>query len=67
MSLRVSDGIGSGTPGRFTPLCAVTAPPTSDLAARAALLDLLDREPDQAVVDQHVVARLEHVADRPPG
>ena len=29
MSLRVSDGIGSATPGRLTPLCDVTTPPTS--------------------------------------
>ena len=29
MSLRVSDGIGSDTPGRFTPLCDCTVPPTS--------------------------------------
>ena len=27
MSLRVSDGIGSGTPGRLTPLCDVMRPP----------------------------------------
>ena len=26
---RVSDGIGSGTPGRFTPLCELTVPPTT--------------------------------------
>ena len=29
MSFRVSDGIGSGTPGRLTPLCEMTVPPTS--------------------------------------
>ena len=29
MSFFVSDGIGSGTPGRLTPLCEVTVPPTS--------------------------------------
>src|SRR5579884_51296 len=28
-SLRVSDGIGIGTPGRFTPLCELTRPPTT--------------------------------------
>src|SRR5438094_47495 len=27
MSFRVSEGIGTGTPGRFTPLCALTMPP----------------------------------------
>ena len=29
MSFRVSDGIGSGMPGRLTPLCELTVPPTS--------------------------------------
>jgi hypothetical protein len=29
MSFRVSEGIGSGTPGRLTPLFELTAPPTS--------------------------------------
>src|SRR5579884_3183035 len=28
-SLRVSEGIGTGTPGRFTPLCELTRPPTT--------------------------------------
>src|SRR5437899_2534362 len=28
-SLRVSEGIGTGTPGRFTPLCELTSPPTT--------------------------------------
>ncbi len=34
-----------------------------DRAGRAAALDLVDAEPDEPVVDQHLVARLEHVAD----
>ena len=42
-SFFVSDGIGTGTPGRLTPLCDFTSPPTIDAAARAALLDLLRR------------------------
>ena len=29
MSLRVSDGIGTGTPGTFTPLCDATTPPVT--------------------------------------
>ena len=29
MSLRVIEGIGTGTPGRFTPLCEVTTPPST--------------------------------------
>ena len=32
-------------------------------AARAALLDRLDPQPDEPVVDQHLVPRLEHLAD----
>ena len=34
-----------------------------DGAAGAARIDLLDAEPHEAVVDQHVVPRLEHLAD----
>ena len=34
-----------------------------DAAARAAVLDLLHREPDEAVVDQDVVAGTQHLAD----
>ena len=63
MSLRVSDGIGIGTPGRLTPLCAATTPPHDDRAARAPALDAVDPQADEPVVDQHVVARLEHLAD----
>ena len=59
MSFRVSDGIGSGTPGRLTPLCELTVPGRS-LADGAPALDPLDAEPDGAVVDQDVVAGLEH-------
>ena len=62
-SLRVIDGIGSGTPGRLTPLWEETTPPTITVAARPATLDRLDPEPDVAVVDQHVVADLEHRAE----
>jgi hypothetical protein len=29
MSFGVSEGIGSATPGRFTPLCELIAPPTT--------------------------------------
>ena len=64
MSLRVSDGIGSGTPGRFTPLCERDdARRRSTSQLRAAVLDLADAQADEPVVDQHVVARLQHVAD----
>ena len=35
-----------------------------DLAERPAVVDRLDREADQPVVDQEVVARLEHLGDR---
>ena len=63
MSLRVSDGIGSGTPGRLTPLCERDGAADDHLAERAAVLDLADAQPHEPVVDQHVVARLQHVAD----
>ena len=63
MSFGVSDGIGSGTPGRLTPLWALTEPPTTTVQRALPRLDLLDPQADEAVVDQHVVARREHVAD----
>ena len=39
MSLRVSDGIGSATPGRLTPLCELTVPPTITSHSCPAPLD----------------------------
>ena len=36
-SFRVSEGIGIGTPGRFTPLWDVTVPPDDDPAPEPAL------------------------------
>ena len=62
-SFSVSDGIGSGTPGRFTPLCELTAPPTTTGSARGRCSTSLDAQPDEPVVDQHVVPGLEHLAD----
>ncbi len=56
------EGIGSGTPGRLTPLWEETRPPVTYLAPRSAALDRQDPELDVAVVDQHVVADLEHGA-----
>ena len=63
-SLRVSDGIGSGTPGRLTPLCERddAADDAPSQRARPAL-DRLDAEPDVPVVDQHVVPGLQHGAE----
>ena len=59
VSFRVSDGIGSGTPGRLTPLCEVTTPaddrPRSCARPRSTVADA---QADEAVVDQDVVARL---------
>ena len=63
MSFRVSDGIGSGTPGRFTPLCERDRAADEHRAARAAAVDLVDAQADETVVDEDVVAGLEHVAD----
>ena len=57
------DGIGSGTPGRLTPLCEETTPPTITSQRARPALDRLDAELDVAVVDQHVVADLEHRAE----
>src|SRR5262245_18081289 len=40
MSLRVREGIGTGTPGTFTPLCAATTPPVTTVhLARPASTD----------------------------
>ena len=66
-SLRVSEGIGTGTPGRFTPLCELTTPADDDRAGRAPALDLVDAQPDEPVVDQYLVALLEHVPDHGRG
>ena len=63
MSLRVSDGIGSGTPGRLTPLCELTGRRRRRRTRARPLVDLVDAQPDEPVVDQHVVAGLQHVAD----
>ena len=59
----MSDGIGTGTPGRLTPLCDFTSPPTTTRQRARPLLDLLDGQPNEAVVDQDVVARTQHLAD----
>src|SRR5579862_2826345 len=37
LSLRVNDGIGIGTPGRLTPLCELTRPPTTTVATARPL------------------------------
>ncbi len=60
MSFAVSVGIGSGTPGRLTPLCEATTPPTTTSHMRAAALDLRHAEADEPVVDEEVVPGLEH-------
>ena len=63
----MSDGIGSGTPGRLTPLCDLIDAADDDGAARAAALDALDAKPDEAVVDEDVVPGLEHGAEHRRG
>ena len=64
MSFRVSDGIGSGTPGQVHALVRADARRRRSTSQRgAAVARPVDAQPDEAVVDQHVVARLEHVAD----
>ena len=63
VSLRVSEGIGIGTPGRLTPLCEVIASAHEHGAASTALLDVVDPQANEPVVDQDVVPRLEHLAD----
>ena len=64
MSLRVSDGIGIGTPGRLTPLCERDDAADDDRrSGRGRHSTLVDAQPHEAVVDQHVVARLQHLAD----
>ena len=63
MSFGVSDGIGSGTPGQVDALVGADRAADDDRAARPPGLDLLDLQADEAVVDQDVVARREHVAD----
>ena len=49
--------------GEVHALVRADEPADDHRARRAAALDLVDAEPDEAVVDQHVVARLEHVSD----
>ena len=62
-SFFVSDGIGTGTPGRLTPLCDLTSPPTTTRQRARPCSTSSTREPDEAVVDQDVVARPQHLAD----
>ena len=62
-SFFVSDGIGTGTPGRLTPLCDFTSPPTTTRQRARPCSTSCDGEPHEAVVDQDVVARPEHLAD----
>ena len=52
---------GSATPGRLTPLWDADLAADDDEAAGTSLVDVLDREPDEAVVDQHVVAGPQHL------
>ena len=63
MSFRVSDGIGSGDAGQVDALVRAHGAADDHLAARAPALDLLDAQPHGAVVDQDVVARLQHRAE----
>ena len=65
--LRVSDGIGSATPGRLTPLWEVTTPPTSTSQRARPRSTSTTRSRTRAVVDQHVVARLRAPSRAPPG
>ena len=44
-------------------MCDVTDPAHDHLALRAPVGHRPDTQPDEPVVDQHVVARLQHVAD----
>ncbi len=62
MSFRVSDGIGSGMPGRLTPLWEMIVPPTSTSQTRSPAFDFEHAEPDGAVVDEDVEPGLEHGA-----
>ena len=57
--LRVMDGMGSGTPGRLTPLCEGDDAADDDLAARAATLDRLYAQLHVPVVDEHLVPDLQ--------
>ena len=63
MSFFVSDGIGSGIPGRLTPLLRADRAGDDHLADGTAALDPADPQPDGAVVDQDVEAGLEHRAE----
>ena len=63
MSFRVSDGIGSGMPGRLTPLCEMTVPPTSTSQSARPRSTVADPQPHRAVVDQDVEAGLEDRAE----
>ena len=57
------DGIGSGTPGRLTPLCEETTPPTTTSQRARPALDRLDPQLHVPVVDEHVVPDLEDGAE----
>ena len=50
-------GSAAARPGRLTPLCELTVPPTSTAQRARPRSTSLDAQPDGAVVDQHVVAR----------
>ncbi len=67
----MSDGIGSGTPGRLTPLCERTSPPTMTAQRARPRSTVSTREAHVAVVDQDVVAGPQHRAEdgraRPAG
>ena len=44
-------------------MCELDEPADDHRAGRAAALDLVDAQPHEPVVDQHLVPRLEHVPD----
>ena len=52
MSFRVSEGIGTGTPGTFTPLCVSTTPPVTTVQRARPRSTASTRKPDEPVVDE---------------
>ena len=62
MSFRVSDGIGTGTPGHVHALVGLDDAAGQNGAACPPALDRLDPEPDESVVDENVVPALEDLA-----
>ena len=67
MSLRVSEGIGIGTPGRLTPLCELTTPPTTTAQRARPDSTLSTRRRTSPSSISTSWPGLQHLADRRPG